>query len=57
MIIKTLVEGNLQDADPQITAIGDTLSQICVCLKDDFKVYLPTIIPALLKDADRNLDF
>ena len=57
MIIQTMVEGNLVDSDPQITAIGDTLSHICVCLKDDFKPYLPMIIPQLLKDANKDIDF
>jgi len=28
-----------------------------VCLKEDFKQYLPLIVPALLKDAVRDIDF
>jgi hypothetical protein len=28
-----------------------------VCLKSEFKVFLPQIIPALLKDAQKDLDF
>lgn len=56
-IIETLVNGNLSDSDPQITAITNTISQICVCLKDDFKQFLPVIVPALLKDAQRDIDF
>jgi len=37
MLIETLVNGNLADSDPQITAITNCVSQIAVCLKDDFK--------------------
>jgi hypothetical protein len=28
-----------------------------VCIKDDFKQFLPHIIPQLLKDAQRDVDF
>lgn len=56
-LIETLVNGNLTDSDPQITAITNCVSQIAVCLKDEFKQFLPTIIPALLKDAQRSIDF
>jgi hypothetical protein len=50
-LIETLVNGNLADSDPQISAISNTISCIAVCLKDEFKQFLPTIVPALLKDA------
>ena len=56
-LIETLTQGNLKDTDPQITTIANTISQICVCLKEDFKPFLPAIIPQLLKDATRDLDF
>jgi mannitol/fructose-specific phosphotransferase system IIA component len=56
-IIDTLINGNLTEADPQITAIANTISQICICLKAEFKPFLPLIIPALLKDAQKDLDF
>lgn len=56
-LIDTLVNGNLADSDPQITAITSCVSQIAVCLKDEFKQFLPTIVPALLKDAQRSIDF
>jgi len=36
-IVETLVTGNLQDSDPQITVIANTISQISICIKDDFK--------------------
>jgi hypothetical protein len=28
-----------------------------VCLKDDFKQFLPLIVPALLKDCQKDIDF
>jgi len=28
-----------------------------VCLKDEFKQFLPIILPYLLKDADKDIDF
>jgi len=51
MITDTLVNGNLQDSDPQLTSIPNTIAQICVCLKEDFKPFLPQIVPSLLNDA------
>jgi len=47
----------LKDSDPQVTSIPNTISQISICLKDDFKPFLPTILPALIRDADRDIDF
>ena len=52
-----LASGNLADSDPQATTISNTISQICVCLGEDFKQFLPIIIPALLRDADKDIDF
>ena len=57
MILDCLINGNLQDADPQINAITNTVSQICVCLKEEFKQFLPLIVPALLKDCQKDIDF
>lgn len=57
MIIEILVNGNLSSSDPQLTSIPNTISQICTCLKEDFKEFLPVIVPALLRDADRDIDF
>ena len=57
MIIETMVNGNLQDSDPQFNTITQAISQICVCIKEDFKQYLPHIVPQLLKDAAREIDF
>lgn len=51
MILDTLINGNLADSDPQINAISNTVSQICVCLKEDFKQFLPLIVPELLKNC------
>lgn len=51
MIIETLINGNLVDSDPQITSIANVISQIAVCLKEEFVQFLPLIVPALLKDA------
>lgn len=56
-IVEVLVTGNLKDSDPQVMAISNTISQICICLKEDFKQFLPHIVPALLKDASKDLDF
>ena len=28
-----------------------------MCLKEDFKQFLPLIVPALLKDAQKDIDF
>ena len=57
MIIETLINGNLVDSDPQITSIANVISQIAVCLKEEFVQFLPLIVPALLKDAQRDIDF
>ena len=51
LIIETLINGNLVDSDPQITSIANVISQIAVCLKEDFVQFLPLIVPALLKDS------
>jgi len=51
LIIDTLVNGNLQEADPQLTSIPNTIAQICVCLKAEFTQFLPLILPPLLADA------
>ena len=37
-------------------ALQNTLSQIGACIKQDFKVFLPHIMPALLKDISRDID-
>lgn len=34
----------------------NTLSQIGSCIKQEFKVFLPHIMPALLKDMTRDID-
>ena len=57
MIIETLINGNLVDSDPQITSIANVISQIAVCLKEEFVQFLPLIVPALLKDSQRDIDF
>jgi hypothetical protein len=56
-IVETFVTGNLQESDPQITVIANTISQIAICIKDEFKQFLPHIIPALLRDAGKDVDF
>ena len=55
MIMETLINGNLVDSDPQITSIANVISQIAVCLKEDFVQFLPLIVPALLKDSQRDI--
>lgn len=57
MISDTMVNGNLKDDDPQVLSIPATLARICICIKEDFKPVLPMILPTLIKDATRELDF
>ena len=57
MILECLINGNLADSDPQINAITNTISQICGCLKEDFKQFLPLIVPELLKNCEKDIDF
>lgn len=57
-ILTTLLNsGKVEEADPQLLAIQDTLSKIGSCIKQEFKVFLPHIMPALLKDMQRDIDF
>lgn len=56
-IIEILVNGNLQESDPQITAIPTAISQISTCIKEEFKQFLPHLMPALIRDAQRDVDF
>lgn len=59
-IAKSLTEllnsGKVQEADPQLSALQNTLSQIGACIKQEFKVFLPHIMPALIKDMSRDID-
>lgn len=57
MLLEVLIKGNLTEADPQNESITNAVSQICICLKDDFKQFLPIFVPALLKDAQKDIDF
>ena len=34
-----------------------TLAMICVCLKDEFQQFLPTIVPQLKKDMEKDVKF
>ena len=52
-----LNSGKIEDADPQLLALQDTLSKIGSCIKQEFKVFLPYIMPALIKDMKRDIDF
>ena len=56
MIIEAMVSGNIKDSDPQVIACANCLSQICSAIKDEFKQFLPMIVPQLIKDASRNID-
>jgi len=40
-----------------LLAVQDTLSKIGSCIKLEFKVFLPHIMPALIKDMRRDIDF
>jgi hypothetical protein len=57
VLTELLISGKLQEADPQLLAVQDTLSKIGSCIKQEFKVFLPHIMPALLKDMQRDIDF
>ena len=57
MISDTMVNGNLKDDDPQVISIPATLARISICIKEDFKPVLPKILPTLIKDASRDVDF
>ena len=57
-VLTTLLNsGKVLEADPQLLAIQDTLSKIGSCIKQEFKVFLPHIMPALIKDMQRDIDF
>ncbi|CDW84107.1 importin beta- [Stylonychia lemnae] len=56
-LLTTLLNSDkIKDSDPQSLAIQNTLSQIGACLKSEFKQFLPQIMPALLRDAGRDID-
>ena len=59
-VAKTLVEllnsGKVAAEDAQTLAITDTLSKIGSCIKQEFKQFLPHLMPALLRDATRDID-
>jgi hypothetical protein len=57
MISETMVNGKLKDDDPQVLSIPATLARISICIKEDFKPVLPMILPTLIKDASRDIDF
>jgi importin-5 len=57
MIVETMAAGTLKASDPQYNAIQQSLAQICVCLKEDFKPFLPTIIPMLKRDMELDVKF
>ena len=48
-----LNSGKVEEADPQLLAMQDTLSKIGSCIKQEFKV----LMPALIKDMQRDIDF
>lgn len=56
MLTELLNSGRVSEADPQALAVQNTLSQIGACIKQEFKRFLPHIMPALLKDARRDID-
>lgn len=57
MIIETKVSGTMQDSDPQVMAMSNCISQICAAIKEEFKQFLPAIVPQLIKDAERDIEF
>lgn len=56
LLTTLLNSGSVSEADPQLLAIQNTLSQIGSCIKQEFKQFLPHIMPALLNDAARDID-
>lgn len=56
-LVALLESGKLQDVDPQVLTIQNTLSQLAGCLKADFKPFLPAIMTRLYADAKKDLDF
>lgn len=56
VLTELLNSGKVEEADPQLVALQNTLSQIGSCIKQEFKVFLPHIMPALLKDISRDID-
>lgn len=47
----------LDEADPQLSAIQTTIPKLAACLGPDFKPFLPPIMESLIKNAKRDLDF
>lgn len=48
---------NLDESDPQLSAIQTTIPKLAACLGADFKPFLPPIMESLFKNAKRDLDF
>lgn len=57
MIVEQMKANNMQPSDPQINAMTTTLSQICICLGEDFKAFLPTVVPFFLNDMAKDVKF
>ncbi|TNV74745.1 hypothetical protein FGO68_gene4951 [Halteria grandinella] len=51
-----LNSGRIADTDAQFLAIQNTLSQIGTCIKQEFRQFLPHIMPALFRDVKRDID-
>ena len=54
--IIALLKSGLSNEDPQITAIKETLCKIAFTLKEDFNVYMPSILPNLIEDSKQQID-
>ena len=55
ILIDFYLNGKLKDTDPQLVAIPLTISQISICLKDQFLPLVHLIFPKLLEDADKDV--
>ena len=55
-MVELLNSGKVAAEDAQTLAITDTLSKIGSCIKQEFKQFLPHLMPALLRDATRDID-
>lgn len=47
----------IEETDPQLQAIQNTISMLAANLKEQFKPFLPGLLESLIKDINRDLDF
>lgn len=52
----TVLNSGLTNDDPQILAIKETLSKISYYLKEDFHVFMGSLMPSLINDTNLDID-